>query len=80
MPITAITDTSLKEAAACLEKGGLVAFPTETVYGLGAIATDDSAVVKIFAAKNRPQFNPLISHVDSASFVPNSPTNFIVLL
>ena len=62
MPITAITDTSLKEAAACLEKGGLVAFPTETVYGLGAIATDDSAVVKIFAAKNRPQFNPLISH------------------
>ena len=62
MPITAITDTSLKEAATCLEKGGLVAFPTETVYGLGAIATDDSAVVKIFAAKNRPQFNPLISH------------------
>ena len=62
MPITAITNTSLKEAAACLEKGGLVAFPTETVYGLGALATDDSAVVKIFAAKNRPQFNPLISH------------------
>jgi L-threonylcarbamoyladenylate synthase len=62
MSITAITDASLTEAAACLKKGGLVAFPTETVYGLGAIATDDSAVVKIFAAKNRPQFNPLISH------------------
>ena len=45
-----------------LRGGGLVAFPTETVYGLGADATDDRAVARIFAAKGRPQFNPLIVH------------------
>jgi L-threonylcarbamoyladenylate synthase len=50
-------------AAALLLQGGLVAFPTETVYGLGADATQDHAVAKIYAAKSRPQFNPLISHV-----------------
>jgi L-threonylcarbamoyladenylate synthase len=54
-------------AHACdiLRKGGLVAFPTETVYGLGADATQDSAVARVFAAKGRPQFNPLISHVEN---------------
>jgi len=62
MPITPFSEHALQEAATCLQKGGLVAFPTETVYGLGAIATDDKAVARIFAAKNRPQFNPLISH------------------
>jgi len=51
------------EAAEGLRAGRLVAFPTETVYGLGADATDDSAVAAIFAAKGRPQFNPLIVHV-----------------
>jgi len=51
------------EAAAILASGGLVAFPTETVYGLGADARNDKAVARIFAAKNRPQFNPLIVHV-----------------
>ena len=48
---------------ACIRAGGLVAFPTETVYGLGADATNERAVAKIFEAKGRPQFNPLISHV-----------------
>lgn len=55
--------TSLEEAAARLCAGGLVAFPTETVYGLGADATVPDAVARIFAAKGRPRFNPLIAHV-----------------
>ncbi|MBL4872539.1 MAG: threonylcarbamoyl-AMP synthase [Rhodobacteraceae bacterium] len=50
-------------AAALLRSGELVAFPTETVYGLGADARNDRAVAGIFAAKSRPQFNPLIIHV-----------------
>lgn len=50
-------------AAERLRAGGLVAFPTETVYGLGADATAPEAVARIFAAKGRPMFNPLISHV-----------------
>lgn len=50
-------------AAALLRDGDLVAFPTETVYGLGGDATSDRAVAKIFAAKRRPEFNPLIVHV-----------------
>lgn len=52
-------------AAAQLRAGGLVAFPTETVYGLGADATAPEAVARIFAAKDRPRFNPLIAHVAS---------------
>ncbi|MBQ0823176.1 threonylcarbamoyl-AMP synthase [Microvirga sp. HBU67558] len=55
----------LAEAAALLRRGGLVAFPTETVYGLGADATDAEAVAGIYAAKERPSFNPLISHLAS---------------
>jgi L-threonylcarbamoyladenylate synthase len=51
------------EAARCLAKGGLVAFPTETVYGLGADATDGLAIARLFEAKGRPSFNPLIAHV-----------------
>jgi len=54
---------SLRAAAALLRRGDLVAFPTETVYGLGANALDAKAVAKIFAAKGRPQDNPLIVHV-----------------
>ncbi|HWI70239.1 MAG TPA: Sua5/YciO/YrdC/YwlC family protein, partial [Nitrospiraceae bacterium] len=50
-------------AARALGAGGLVAFPTETVYGLGADATNASAVAGIYEAKGRPAFNPLISHV-----------------
>ncbi|KQI71598.1 translation factor Sua5 [Loktanella sp. 5RATIMAR09] len=53
----------LEKAAALLAGGGLVSFPTETVYGLGADARNDTAVARIFAAKGRPSFNPLIVHV-----------------
>ena len=53
-------------AADVLARGGLVAFPTETVYGLGADARDDRAVAGIYAAKGRPSFNPLIVHVPDA--------------
>ncbi len=53
----------IAEAAALLRAGKLVAFPTETVYGLGADATSESAVARIYAAKGRPTFNPLIAHV-----------------
>ncbi len=56
----------LARAAEILRSGGLVAFPTETVYGLGADATDETAVAKIYEAKGRPRFNPLISHVADA--------------
>ena len=55
--------TEINLAAAVLKKGELVAFPTETVYGLGADATSDQAVATLFAVKGRPSFNPLISHV-----------------
>ncbi|AXK83429.1 threonylcarbamoyl-AMP synthase [Pseudolabrys taiwanensis] len=50
-------------AARCLQAGGLVAFPTETVYGLGADAANGEAVARLYAAKGRPAFNPLIAHV-----------------
>ena len=53
----------IEQAAALIRAGRLVAFPTETVYGLGADATNDRAVAAIFAAKGRPAFNPLIAHV-----------------
>src|SRR5579871_398484 len=56
----------LAEAARVMQRGGLVAFPTETVYGLGANALDTSAVARIFVAKGRPANNPLIVHVPSA--------------
>jgi L-threonylcarbamoyladenylate synthase len=52
-----------RAAADCLARGGLVAFPTETVYGLGADATNGEAVARLYAAKGRPAFNPLIAHV-----------------
>jgi L-threonylcarbamoyladenylate synthase len=54
---------AIADAAALLRAGQLVAFPTETVYGLGADATSERAVAEIFAAKGRPRFNPLIVHV-----------------
>jgi L-threonylcarbamoyladenylate synthase len=58
-----VSATTISEAARILREGGLVAFPTETVYGLGADATNDHAVARIFAAKSRPEINPLISHL-----------------
>jgi L-threonylcarbamoyladenylate synthase len=54
---------AIQDAADSLKKGELVSFPTETVYGLGADATNDAAVARIFEAKGRPSFNPLIVHV-----------------
>ncbi len=57
---------TIQEAADRLRAGGLVAFPTETVYGLGADAASDRAVVRIFETKKRPAFNPLIIHVAGA--------------
>ena len=51
---------TIAQAANLIRQGALVAFPTETVYGLGADATNGAAVAKIFAAKGRPSFNPLI--------------------
>ena len=57
------TEAGLEDAAKILTDGGLVSFPTETVYGLGADATNDTAVARIFEAKGRPTFNPLIAHV-----------------
>lgn len=58
-----IRDEELEEAAGILRNGGLVAFPTETVYGLGANALDETAAMKIYAAKGRPSDNPLIAHI-----------------
>ena len=63
MTVTAATEAAVAEAARLLRAGELVAFPTETVYGLGADATNDRAAAGIFAAKNRPDFNPLIVHL-----------------
>ncbi|MTK05024.1 L-threonylcarbamoyladenylate synthase [Micromonospora sp. CP22] len=64
-------DGDLGEAAALLRTGGLVAFPTETVYGLGANALDARAAARIFEAKQRPSFDPLITHLaDAADLEP----------
>jgi L-threonylcarbamoyladenylate synthase len=56
---------AIEAAARCLRQGGLVAFPTETVYGLGADAGNGEAVARLYAAKSRPAFNPLTAHVAS---------------
>lgn len=60
-----IKEEELQEAAQIIRDGGLVAFPTETVYGLGANALDEQAAKKIYEAKGRPSDNPLIAHVSS---------------
>jgi L-threonylcarbamoyladenylate synthase len=66
MAIAAANDRTIGEAARLLRAGALVAFPTETVYGLGADACNGEAVACIFEAKGRPRFNPLIVHVPDA--------------
>lgn len=72
------------QAVDILRSGGIVAFPTETVYGLGAVATDDQAVRKIFEAKGRPSDNPLIVHIgsktDVGQFVENVPETAVHLM
>src|SRR3954471_20554661 len=62
-PILAANRAAVADAARSLRDGGLVAFPTETVYGLGADATNAAAIARLYAAKGRPMFNPLIAHV-----------------
>jgi L-threonylcarbamoyladenylate synthase len=58
-----VNEEDITRAASALKRGELVAFPTETVYGLGADATNDRAVARVYEAKGRPSFNPLIVHV-----------------
>ena len=62
--INSIKDEALKKAAQCIKNGGLVAFPTETVYGLGGDGLNSEAAAKIYAAKGRPSDNPLILHIN----------------
>jgi L-threonylcarbamoyladenylate synthase len=62
-PILPANEAAVARAARCLAQGGLVAFPTETVYGLGADAANAGAIARIYEAKGRPSFNPLIAHV-----------------
>jgi L-threonylcarbamoyladenylate synthase len=66
MTVKTANDAAIAEAAAIIRAGGLVGMPTETVYGLAGNALDGKAVAKIFEAKGRPQFNPLIIHCSSA--------------
>lgn len=72
-----INDNKIEECAKILKEGGLVAFPTETVYGLGALATDKEAAKKIYTAKGRPSDNPLIIHIsdpaDAEKYAYTSP-------
>src|ERR1700741_1109895 len=65
--IRPVSKSGIAEPARALAPGRLVGIPTETVYGLGADATDDRAVAAVFAAKGRPRFNPLIVHLPSLS-------------
>ncbi len=60
---------NIQKAARLIQSGEVVAFPTETVYGLGASAYNSKAIAKIFAIKNRPTFNPLISHIADIDFL-----------
>lgn len=70
MPILPPTDDAIATAAAALRRGELVGMPTETVYGLAALASDPAAVARTFAAKRRPSDNPLIVHLASATDLP----------
>lgn len=75
------TGTDIQFAAGCIQKGGLVAFPTETVYGLGANAFNPMAVARIFEVKERPSFDPLIVHISDIKQLNDlfeSPINNIV--
>ena len=68
--LSAAEEKSIEKAAALLQKGELVALPTETVYGIAADARNGEAVKKIFVAKGRPQDNPLIVHVTGPEMLP----------
>src|SRR5262249_21644145 len=66
-PILPVTEESVQQAVALLRSGQVCAFPTETVYGLGADARQAAAVERIYALKGRPRYNPLIVHVPDAA-------------
>ncbi len=74
--VLAASEAAIAEAAALLKAGALVAFPTETVYGLGGLARDPAALAKIFAAKGRPATHPLIAHVRSPAEAALLTTNW----
>ena len=63
------TKENILKAGKLIKTGDVVAFPTETVYGLGASAYNPTAIAKIYAIKNRPSFNPLISHIAEVDFL-----------
>jgi L-threonylcarbamoyladenylate synthase len=71
-----VSDSEIEEAAKVLRAGGLVAFPTETVYGLGASALDERAVARVFEVKGRPRFDPLIVHVATIDWVTRLAAEF----
>ncbi len=68
--LDAAVPSAIRQAAACIQAGGVVAFPTETVYGLGADALNERAVAQVFAIKQRPAFDPLIVHIAQVDAVP----------
>jgi L-threonylcarbamoyladenylate synthase len=70
-PSKALSSVPIREAVAILKRGGLVAFPTETVYGLGADASNPEAVARIYAVKGRPPAHPVIVHIGSAEHLPH---------
>ena len=78
------TEAEIEKAARVIRSGGLVAFPTETVYGLGADATNDTAIKKIFAVKGRPSDHPLIIHVlainDVTKYAKDIPSDAVKLI
>ena len=71
-----LSPSQIDEAAEIIKKGGIVAFPTETVYGLGADALNDKAVRRIFKAKKRPVDNPIIVHISSLDQIPELVSRF----
>lgn len=77
-------EKSYAQAVELLNNGEIVAFPTETVYGLGAVATNDVAVKKIFEAKGRPSDNPLIVHIGTkeevSDYIEDIPENALILM
>jgi L-threonylcarbamoyladenylate synthase len=74
--LTTVDSQEIRRAAELIRQGGLVAFPTETVYGLGANALDAAAVGRIFQAKGRPSSSPLIVHVDSVEMARGLAANW----
>lgn len=79
MPVLTANRAGIQRAAEVLRGGGVVAFPTETVYGLGALAFDPAAVARVFEIKRRPHFDPLIVHVYDRTMLADVASNVPVL-